>query len=514
MFSDVLTLQWPPEVHPTQLRNFETQARMLRYRALGIACRDRSIRSLLLAHHMDDQAESALMRIAQLSYRSQSVRPMAESVVNLPETWGIHGVHESGLREFQHVVVTKGIRAQMDLHEARSRKLTVSREVDYFGFEEGGVKLYRPLLRFPKQRLEATCRQHQMQWIEDETNGDVTLTPRNAVRSLLRENRLPKALSKDSLLSFMTRMEARRNNFEGHAENLFAKTQILAFDLRSGRLDVRLPKEFWLTTSADGTPEPFKEQVLSVQKIKAAMLIKRLATLVTPSDRVLLSKVLPIVDLMVPERSKLCQLSPRTKNTLVKRSFQNVILERIGEGPVHVESNTCTPADFAASAELKTTLRFTRQPLGRVYETPQIVVPPAVTNPPVERYLRTPPIGRNAISYWSRWQLWDGRYWLRVSNKTTKNLVIRPLKEEDIARIKAEMPRRWYQFLREALAVAAPGSVRWTIPVIAVNDESDQVLSLPSFDMVVNDQAMETPWQIRYKHVDLGVHRDQSCIIK
>lgn len=123
MFSDVLTLQWPPEVHPTQLRNFETQARMLRYRALGIACRDRSIRSLLLAHHMDDQAESALMRIAQLSYRSRSVRPMAESVVNLPETWGIHGVHESGLREFQHVVVTKGIRAQMDLHEARSRKL-------------------------------------------------------------------------------------------------------------------------------------------------------------------------------------------------------------------------------------------------------------------------------------------------------------------------------------------------------------------------------------------------------
>ncbi len=93
----VLTLQWPKDINPSELTQFESQARKLRYQALGTACREHGIGSLLLGHHADDQAETVLMRLAQ-GQKASGLRGISPSG-EIPECWGMHGVHLSGAME-------------------------------------------------------------------------------------------------------------------------------------------------------------------------------------------------------------------------------------------------------------------------------------------------------------------------------------------------------------------------------------------------------------------------------
>ena len=105
------------------------KAREARYALMFEWCRTHGIRHLLTAHHRDDQVETFLLRLLRGS--------------------GIEGL--SGI-------------------------LPVS--------ERQGIFLHRPLLAFSKERLIATLKAQNQQWIEDPSNRDMRYS-RNALRQSL-----------------------------------------------------------------------------------------------------------------------------------------------------------------------------------------------------------------------------------------------------------------------------------------------------------------------------------------
>lgn len=96
----------------------QAKAREVRYRLLGAAAARHGLSHILTGHHLDDQAETLLMRLGRGS--------------------GVYGL--AGMQE--------------------SRRL------------ENGCTLLRPFLGVPKARLQASLRGLGQDWIEDPSNGD------------------------------------------------------------------------------------------------------------------------------------------------------------------------------------------------------------------------------------------------------------------------------------------------------------------------------------------------------
>lgn len=107
----------------------QAAAREARYRLLTDWCHAHRVADLVLAHHQDDQAETYLMRLAR-------------------------GSGPTGLAAMAAVTV------------------------------RDGVRLLRPFLGIPKERLRATLRAHGQEWIEDPANADPRYG-RTAVRQSL-----------------------------------------------------------------------------------------------------------------------------------------------------------------------------------------------------------------------------------------------------------------------------------------------------------------------------------------
>ena len=103
-------------------------AREARYTLMADYCHAHRIPTLLTAHHLDDQAETLIMRLSRGS--------------------GLDGL--SGM-------------------SPRSSRL--------------GIEIFRPLLDIPKERLRATLRQRNWEWVEDKSNSDVRFE-----RAQLRQN--------------------------------------------------------------------------------------------------------------------------------------------------------------------------------------------------------------------------------------------------------------------------------------------------------------------------------------
>ena len=106
--------------------NIESQARNLRYEALTQMCEAHKIQDLLLAHHLDDQAETVLIQL-------------------------MRGAGLPGLSAMPQV---------------KSNEL---------------IHLWRPFLNMRRKDLEIYAKEHQLTWIEDPSNEDETYR-RNAVR--------------------------------------------------------------------------------------------------------------------------------------------------------------------------------------------------------------------------------------------------------------------------------------------------------------------------------------------
>jgi len=114
---------------PARGESVERWARDARYAALAEAARQAGALAILTAHHADDQCETLLMRIGR-------------------------GTGPDGL---------VGIR----------------RETAF-----GGIRVIRPLLDVPRDRIEQHARERGLSWVEDPTNTDTAYT-RNRIRHAL-----------------------------------------------------------------------------------------------------------------------------------------------------------------------------------------------------------------------------------------------------------------------------------------------------------------------------------------
>lgn len=144
----------------------ELLARNARRALLIENCRRDGISTILHGHTLDDQYELFVMR-----YLRQS-------------SWfGLSGMSERG---------------QFDMNPPPAQASIISA---------------KPLLGFRKAQLEKWCTDHQIQWVEDYTNFDPTLTKRNAIRKLVAEFRtvLPQELTPEVIIPVTEHLSAARD---------------------------------------------------------------------------------------------------------------------------------------------------------------------------------------------------------------------------------------------------------------------------------------------------------------
>ncbi|KAI9868266.1 MAG: hypothetical protein M1830_005683, partial [Pleopsidium flavum] len=490
--SNILTLQWPDNVKPLELRDFESQARRLRYQALGKACRDYGIRTLLLGHHADDQAETVLMRLADGHTGSglQGIKGSGE----IPECWGIYGVQGSGGSE-QRKAKEQRKRSVVQ----KKRQANNVRKGEWVGrenqetlvdIEYGGVKIYRPLLGFKKEELIATCLQERTPWVDDHTNEDPTLTPRNAVRHLLKDQSLPHYLQRNSLLAISERERQKTARRAASVERLFQACQIITFDARSGGLFIRFPLR---GTGGDHVPPEYLKEQINRDSYRAADLLRRVIDLVTPLENVQLRDLEFAVktifpDLVDPASGKVDKGLPQESFTVGGVHFRRI------RSPVPSHG----PAARKSILDRRFAWVVTRQPYASSQDLPRITVPPAPENSPTI----TTPSGKTSTIEWSAWQLFDGRFWIRVRNHSEHPIIVRPFQEQDLNTFRTSLSQEGKARFDELLDVAAPGKVRWTLPVLARED--GQMLAAVTLGVGLEELQGKVTWNVRYKKIDLG----------
>ena len=488
----IRTLNWSDSVSPLDLPDFETQARRLRYQSLGNACRETGINFLLLAHHNDDQAETVLMRLAS-GEKGLGLKGMLAQAP-IPECWGIHGVHMSGSRDTATFRLSKLEKKDPAGPKAEELRRLLARPDP---FEGGGVFVLRPLLSFSKDRLIETCRTQALAWEEDKTNEDTWRTPRNSVRALLRSDKLPQALLKDSMLQLSKRIYDYFHYQRDLVRAIVRRCELLVFDVRCGGLVVRLPNRM---TDDRKTQSPLRRKKV---RLTALSLLKFLVSSVTPQEEVSVQSLEQAMVSVFPDlehrRDPCRQTRQPTTFTTSGVQFQRLPY------PVAAPRSEPDPAIYGQWQDLDPFFvwKLTRQPFSK--SPPSLTVQPSAT-------LDYSVEGNS--SSWSAWQLWDGRYWIRLLNRSRLPLIVRSFQESDLQQLRSTLSRRRYEEFHSFLHLTVPGKMRWTLLAVAeIEDESlpmGRLVALPTlgragtFNTRKRSDTNRVEWQIRYKYVQLG----------
>ncbi|KAK4980869.1 hypothetical protein LTR66_010313 [Elasticomyces elasticus] len=467
----VLTLDWPPSVDPKQLANFESQARRLRLQALGRACRQLGISDLFLAHHADDQAETVLMRLI----RSASGFKGIKDTTLIPECEGHYGLYQSGS---PLNAMNKGGGVALDKYPM-------------IKIESGGIQLHRPLLSYHKSELIATCKRAGIEWFEDSTNKDRTLTQRNTIRYLMNERRIPLALGTAHMLDLAARSKERYEKRDGTARQLFRACSI-GLNLRSGKATVLVVPLNTIERIRELSPSrPFAVQDM---EHVAALLVRRLLLLVSPQTEISLQDLSGAVNAIFPEVG--IARSDAQRHTLNVACVQVTQLQDTIGGDSSSNMFSLSRANPAVAAKAQSLL----------------------LNPSLAEDDSTPTGAK-----WTQWQLWDGRYWIRVRLpphylSRAISVAARFLEMEDLAALRARRVPEFPRLVR-LLKLHAPGPLRWTLPVIVERSNAveggatliqERVVALPSLGWSIDQwfaaggKLRDGPcWELRYKAIDL-----------
>ncbi|KAF4238780.1 hypothetical protein CNMCM6805_006156 [Aspergillus fumigatiaffinis] len=521
--AQILELEWP---QGSSVSAFETHARRLRFQALGIACRDRRISALLMGHHQDDNVETTLWRLCTGARGAglAGIPPIAR----IPECHGLYGVSESGssavLRPRDDragapsaVVGNTTAPHVQDKVEGKDKQRG-------FPMATGGILLCRPLLAFPKASLLATCHQHRIPYVSDPTNFDPTLTPRNAIRSLLSPSSrplLPRALQAPSILSLIKSSHALIEDAIAHSNNLLSQCRLLDFNPSTGTMLIRFP-------SPQLQPQPQPQLIRSphFHTQVQSLTLRRITELISPH---------PDNHFPLPSFEKFtAEVFPSSSSSPTPANRLPFTLGGIMFHPLQPTS-TSTPNH----TENENTWLLTRQPYMRNRA-------PSLT-------LDLP--GPKSKDSYSPWKLWDNRYWVRAAVVPDKgerdpdvhaqytqseldeirrcydaeglSLVLRPLRQSDLQAIRgmADGQGRGKKHqhpaltaLLKRLALEAPGQARFTVPVLVVRKNSggnsDQVpLALPTLScrllsasqaqsLLQSSMLGNVRWQWMYKMID------------
>lgn len=472
------TLKATGYAHPKELPNFETVARRLRYRRFAEYCAQNHMASVFLAHHEDDQYETVLMRL--LSGHGAPGLLGMRAATDIPECHDVHGACQSGFLDDQAspnpMINYRPTRA--DMRRMRRKMLEdldtglVRREIlegpqtGVFGedevasyvprtkwilpaappqVEDGGIMIYRPLLEFSKDRLEATCEVNGIPWFEDATNYDATLTMRNAVRHLYKNHTLPVALQKPSVLGMSRRLQRQAELDASEADRLLRHTVVQDFESTSGTVVVQVPS-FRVPRSHRGRKRDARRMKrLEHYRDVAALLLKKLIAIVTPQlPGSITSNLQNTVLLLFPSLNynpSECPQHPKPFN-----------VAGVHFTPIRTSSKTNGPLQWYLSREPYVSERplpqcnFSRLPL-RV------------------RWRRRPEQWRWPT--WRPWELWDGRFWVTLHNRSPLHAAFAPFDVNHAKAFRDSLPdARSRDELMALLKLHAPGKVRYTLPAI------------------------------------------------
>lgn len=535
--AQVAQLSWKQErkkgLDPKTLPNLEGLARTYRYRALGNTCSFLGATSLFFAHHRDDQYETVLMRLlAGHGYRGlQGIR----EANSIPECYDMHGVYKSGLLDDQlksqpslsFKPAVRDLRrlrsifrderfADPDFRtKSRLRKSRISLDdiIDRFPFykfveernvhpylkpldtEDGGVMIYRPLLGFDKDRLIATCEAHKVAWFEDHTNKDPTLTTRNAIRHLVRNYELPKALQKPAILALAERSKRRTKYEDAEAQRFLVREAIIKdFDPNAGTLLVQLPtfresKYLRKRPSMRPSHDPRRENLRQI----ATIAVRKLIDFVTPESH-------------LPPLNNL--------DKVVQRLFPSL----------SEEPDLSAPKSFTISGVLFTPISTGKSLKWLLARTPYTSSQPLPTaklhgsldhklRPTKEELIDKPENHPSRSMGWKKAKLFDGRYWIRVGFGNRSMFQVQPFRPEHAKAFRKALPPLRRAKLEKLLKTYAPGKVRYSLPALyCVERERDHysqhttttltLLALPTLRIHVPGLERWVRYEVRYKKVD------------
>ncbi|PGH00276.1 tRNA(Ile)-lysidine synthetase [Blastomyces parvus] len=561
----ILTLSWPGGADPSSFTDFETVARKLRYRALGQACKEYNTRALFLGHHLDDNIETVLSRIARGQRQATGLKGVS-SVGHIPECHGIYGVAESGsivqLVNAQRTAYAAGAR---DGYGQGSKRLQPEHSSltgpphHFLGdltlpISQGGIYLFRPLNSFSKSRLTSTCLQNNVQFVNDRTNFDPTHTSRNTLRHLLSNDMLPRALQAPSILRLIANSQRISDELIEETNGFLETVRVLKLDLRTGSLVVEFPSPRVMEDIGMAQDVPIKDSPPRLQKI-LAMALRSLVDIVAPAPKsevpldkftIALQAVFPALKPSSDQAS-----APLTQGvfTVGGVKFEPVTLPRRAKV---ISLRSFIPRRQSDGYGSNTWL-LTRPPYSRRVPRPVATYHLQLPNLSIAKDDTTNPI-------WSPWQLWDNRYWIRVRaepanlkhpaetdsfeyNGMSIPIVVRSMEGPDLADVRGRLVKySWFlssenidpnamksdgpsfktlnsnRQLDYLLHRNAPDGLRYTIPVIAEAAGERRVLAFPSFgyrmpvtltrrmgDNNASADHWTFNWQINYKHIDLDL---------
>lgn len=446
----------------------------------------------MMGHHQDDNVETTLWRLCT-GARGAGLMGIPR-VARIPECHGIYGVAESG-----KAVELPGTR----------RGVVAS----------GGLTICRPLLSFPKVRLLDTCHKHDIPYVNDQTNFDPTLTPRNAIRSLVSENRLPRALAPPSILSLIQASQDLLRDTITLSNEILRHCNLIDLNLTSGTMIIQFPPlKSAQPTGTIPTRRTTKNQDQRNRQIQAVTL-RRITELVSP----------------FPES----HFPLRGFGGFTERVFQPLGTDRPERqaftlGGVMFQPSQRELADHESARDI---WFISRQPFMR-HRLP--ILDFTIPAPPVTKQQKQH-IHRSDRYEYTPWKLWDNRYWFRLAitpnvpssspSATTRTnnenndvflaentllVTVRPLQQADIHHLREylssspspsssssqsttssqhQQPKQtqnkkrkkvnplWTQ-LNDTLSQELPGQSRFTIPVLFINHGGkERVLALPTLDI-------------------------------
>lgn len=465
--SEILALDWSPDKLVTEVTAFETHARMKRYRALGKACYENGLNALLTGHHLDDNVETAILRLTQHSKREglAGIAPVAR----IPECYGLWGLSESGSYE---------------MIDGRHQRLSTGAP---FHMATGGILLCRPLLPFSKSSILETCSENNVPFVSDPTNFDATLTTRNAIRSLLADNKLPRALQPASMSVFLSQNRDSLRNVMRKTDTLLQKCKLQEFHAGSSTMKVKFPLLDEL--------HPLASSEASARIAAAAL--RRITELVSP---LVDGKRIHSLDEYDRFASKIFS-GRQMDNFTVAGTYFRLLPNANSKGGISFSDNVW---------------HVSRAPFRTRFE-PTLTVGDLQENwcPPV---------------------LWDNRFWFQFrlsssaittasssSSSTTSifqqstapTVKIRPLKSDDMMHVDMAF-KRSRQF-KKTFGFMAPLKSRFTLPIMTTTStlrayESDATverhLALPTLGAELSDNAkFGIDWKWGYRQIDVEALR-------
>lgn len=567
----IIPLEWPPGVVPSELPDFESQARVLRYQALGKACYKANVPSLLLGHHKADEDETIIMRLVG-GYRGEGLRGIAEEA-DIPYCIDVYGAFQTGGRDY---TVTWEEKQMIKARQEKGKQhliLPPMKEYRKKGFEYGGIRIYRPLKEYSKQELEATVNEAGVPWVTDPTNSDPTLSIRNTIRYLIQWHLLPKAFDSGSpdepsaLKIAANNIRQRHLRRDEQAEILFQACDIIFLNARSGYLKVRIPL-FPAPSEPNFHLLPEDRQRTEIEHV-GARLVRLLLSIVSPRADISLQSLEFATKAMFYNFERGSYAGPRKNEEygpgeIVKTHLPNftsggVFCSRIESPSEEVPIPGAQP--YILDPEhvwcLSRTQYVSSQPepvcvvpsVERSYQTmagkgfnssilPHPRLPPTQRTKAEEQassveYPKTGfPPDRTATEEQSHgkilfpepeWQLWDGRYWIQVLNPTDKTLKICPLSKVRLISLKKNLDENngtkpLVKELKKMLNSAGGPRVHHTLPALV--DEEDNVLALPTFDLgfpaldsISEVGSLRPRCRVRFKRVVLPDHVKDERII-